>query len=65
MRPSGLIRNGQRRQTPAARAFPATGSWDTWRTVTLTVPVNAGTNTVRATATTGNGGPNLDYLDLS
>jgi hypothetical protein len=30
----------------------------------VTIPVNAGTNTVRATATTSNGGPNVDYIDV-
>jgi hypothetical protein len=29
------------------------------------VPLAAGTNLIRATATTSNGGPNLDYIDLS
>jgi hypothetical protein len=43
-------------------AFPPTGAWTSWQTVTTTVPLNAGTNTIRATATTANGGPNLDRL---
>ena len=45
----------------AGRAFTGTGSWDTWATSTLLVPLLAGTNTIRATATTASGGPNLDY----
>ena len=45
-------------------AFNPTTNWDTWATRTLTTNVNAGTNTIRATATTANGGPNLDFLDL-
>ncbi len=44
--------------------FPPTGSWDTWAAATVTVPLPAGANTVRATATTANGGPNLDCLDV-
>jgi hypothetical protein len=48
----------------AAQPFPGTGSWDTWATSTVSVPLAAGTNTVRLTATTANGGPNLDYLEL-
>lgn len=44
-------------------AFDGTGSWDTWATKTITAQLVAGTNTIRATATTANGGPNLDYLD--
>ncbi|WP_412543994.1 carbohydrate-binding protein [Longispora sp. K20-0274] len=46
-------------------AFPGTGNWDTWASVTLNVPLPAGTSTVRATATTANGGPNVDYLETS
>jgi glucose/arabinose dehydrogenase len=45
-------------------AFNPTGAWSTWATVTTTVPVNAGDNTIRATATTANGGPNVDFLDF-
>jgi chitinase len=45
-------------------AFNPTGAWTTWQTVTVTAAVNAGTNTIRATATTASGGPNLDYLDV-
>ena len=45
-------------------AFNGTGSWDTWANVTITASLNAGANTIRATATTANGGPNVDYLDV-
>ncbi|MFG2001949.1 glycosyl hydrolase family 28 protein [Spirillospora sp. NPDC048911] len=45
-------------------AFPGTGAWTTWSTATVTTTLNAGANTVRATATTANGGPNLDHLAL-
>jgi hypothetical protein len=44
--------------------FPGTGAWTTWTTRNLTLNLNAGANTIRATATTVNGGPNLDYLEL-
>lgn len=43
-------------------AFGSTGSWDTWQSTALTVPVSAGPIAVRATATTSDGGPNLDSL---
>ncbi|MFE1949650.1 carbohydrate-binding protein [Streptomyces sp. NPDC059524] len=43
-------------------SFPATGGWDTWATKTVNVSLKAGTDTVRATAVTANGGPNLDKL---
>jgi Fungal chitosanase of glycosyl hydrolase group 75/Carbohydrate binding module (family 6) len=45
-------------------SFPGTGSWDTWQTKTVTHAVVAGANTLRATATTVNGGPNADFLDV-
>ncbi|MFI6318023.1 glycoside hydrolase family 88 protein [Nonomuraea sp. NPDC050556] len=44
--------------------FPGTGAWTTWRTATLAATLNAGTNTVTATATTANGGPNVDSLSV-
>ncbi|NUR92625.1 MAG: carbohydrate-binding protein, partial [Nonomuraea sp.] len=44
--------------------FGPTANWDTWATKTVTVPLNAGTNTIRLTATTANGGPNLDRITL-
>ncbi|GGN87731.1 alpha-galactosidase [Streptomyces albiflavescens] len=47
----------------AGRAFNDTGSWDIWADSTLTVPLNAGANTIRVTATTAGGAPNLDHLD--
>jgi hypothetical protein len=42
-------------------AFPPTGSWSTWRTVSVTIPLRAGTNTVRARVT-GSSGPNVDHV---
>lgn len=45
--------------------FPSTGNWDTWAEASLTVNLNAGVNLVRATATTANGGPNLDKLSVT
>src|SRR5436305_2026270 len=46
-------------------SFPGTGSWDTWSTRSVTATLNAGTNTVRATANVAAGGPNVDYLDVT
>jgi hypothetical protein len=48
----------------AAQSFPGTANWDTWGDTTLTVPLTAGANTIRVTATSANGAPNLDYLEL-
>jgi alpha-galactosidase len=47
------------------QAFNPTGNWDTWANATVTAPLNAGANTVRATATTASGGPNVDFLEIA
>ncbi|TMR97086.1 alpha-galactosidase [Nonomuraea basaltis] len=60
-RPMTITANG----TTLTRDFNGTGSWATWADSTFTVPLAAGANTVRATATTANGGPNVDYVDVS
>ncbi|MEU8147865.1 carbohydrate-binding protein [Nonomuraea sp. NPDC048901] len=60
-RPMTITANG----TTLTRDFPSTGDWDTWATATFTLPLTAGANTIRATATTANGGPNADYIDVS
>jgi len=59
-RPMNIIVNGA---SVATLSFPGTGAWTTWQTRTVTVNLAAGDNTIRATATTANGGPNLDYLE--
>ncbi|MER6912034.1 discoidin domain-containing protein [Streptomyces sp. NPDC000594] len=61
-RPMDIAVNGT--VVAAGRAFDPTGTWTGWRDVTLTVPLKAGTNTIRTTATTANGAPNLDRLDV-
>jgi poly(3-hydroxybutyrate) depolymerase len=48
----------------ASLAFPATGSWTTWKTVTTSVTLTAGANKVRATAIGSNGG-NIDNLQVT
>jgi hypothetical protein len=48
----------------AGRSFAGTGNWDTWASSTLTAALTAGSNTIRVTATTSGGAPNLDYLDV-
>ncbi|WP_240686720.1 PQQ-dependent sugar dehydrogenase [Amycolatopsis suaedae] len=45
-------------------AFPGTGAWTTWRTVTVRATVAAGAK-IRATAVTANGGPNVDKLTVA
>ncbi|ANW19551.1 PQQ-dependent sugar dehydrogenase [Streptomyces clavuligerus] len=61
-RPLNLSVNGG---APASLAFAPTGGWANWATVTTRVTLKAGANTVRATATGAEGGPNLDYLDAT
>ncbi|MBO3748471.1 glycoside hydrolase family 88 protein [Streptosporangiaceae bacterium NEAU-GS5] len=46
-------------------SFSGTGNWDTWTDQSLSVTLAAGANTIRATANTANGGPNLDSLTVS
>jgi hexosaminidase len=48
----------------AGLTFAGTGAWTTWQTATVTAALTAGANTVRATATTAAGGPNVDYLEI-
>jgi hypothetical protein len=62
-RPMDISVNGT--VVSAARAFNGTGSWDTWQTATVNANLAAGTNKIRATATTDNGGPNVDRLSVS
>ncbi|MEU9886633.1 PQQ-dependent sugar dehydrogenase [Sphaerisporangium sp. NPDC051011] len=46
-------------------SFPATANWDTWQSRAVNATLNAGANTVRATAITADGGPNLDKLTVA
>jgi hypothetical protein len=59
-RPMSVLLNG----APAGAdiTFPSTVDWTTWQTVTVMLPLVTGTNIIRLTATTPNGGPNLDFL---
>lgn len=60
-RPANLIVNGS---TVGTVSFESTGAWTTWTTKTVTVPLNAGSNTIRLDPTTAAGLPNVDYLDV-
>ncbi|MEV0569475.1 GDSL-type esterase/lipase family protein [Dactylosporangium sp. NPDC050588] len=59
-RPADLLVNDAAGQP--ATAFDPTGAWTTWTTKTLTATLHAGNNTIRLTATTAAGLPNIDYL---
>ncbi|MFG2651404.1 carbohydrate-binding protein [Streptomyces sp. NPDC048436] len=45
-------------------SFEGTGTWGTWATKTLTVPVKSGSNIIRLSPTSTGGLPNIDYLDV-
>ncbi|MEV0569477.1 extracellular solute-binding protein [Dactylosporangium sp. NPDC050588] len=61
-RPANVVVNGV---TVTSAQFASTGAWNTWSTTTATVPVTAGSNTIRIDPTTANGLPNIDYLEVS
>lgn len=44
--------------------FNSTGAWNSWNNSGLTVWLDSGKNIIRATATTDEGGSNVDYLEL-
>lgn len=46
-------------------SFGPTANWDTWATKTITVSLNAGSNTFRVTGTSAAGPPNLDFYDVT
>ncbi|MFC3491687.1 rhamnogalacturonan lyase family protein [Glycomyces rhizosphaerae] len=62
-RPANIVVNGS--TVESASAFGATGAWTTWSTKTVTVPLNAGSNTVQLVASTGTGLPNIDYVEVT
>jgi alpha-galactosidase len=62
-RPMDITVNGG--APPFAVNFPSTSTWPNWQSITVPVTLQAGANTIRATATAAAGGPNVDYLELS
>ncbi|TCC06018.1 PQQ-dependent sugar dehydrogenase [Kribbella soli] len=62
-RPMDFTVNGQ----PGAVGitFPGTGAWTTWQTKTVRLQLVAGTNKIRARATSADGGPNADKLTVT
>jgi hypothetical protein len=61
-RPMSIAVNGT--TVVGSQSFPVTANWDTWATATVTLNLNAGTNTLLFTSTTAGGGPNLDYIEF-
>ncbi|NUP53643.1 MAG: carbohydrate-binding protein [Catenulispora sp.] len=45
--------------------FPVTADWDTWSTVSVSVPLTAGANTIRVAGTTAGGAANIDSVTVS
>jgi hypothetical protein len=61
-RAASLIVNGA---TTQSVSFEGTGAWTTWVTKTLTVNLNAGSNTIRFNPTSSGGLANIDYVDVT
>ncbi|MDX3102870.1 CBM35 domain-containing protein [Nonomuraea angiospora] len=61
-RPADLAVNG--RIVASGLSFPATGAWTTWASRSVVADLAAGANTIRLTAATAGGCPNLDYLEV-
>jgi len=45
--------------------FNATGSWTSWKTQYIALNLKAGINVIRTIAITKDGGPNIDYMELT
>ncbi|MFD4241821.1 cellulase family glycosylhydrolase [Streptomyces sp. NPDC058525] len=61
-RPMTITVNGT--AVASNKAFNGTGAWTSWSTTSLSAALKAGANTIRATATTAGGGPNVDHLTV-
>ncbi|GAE89984.1 dockerin type I domain-containing protein [Acetivibrio straminisolvens] len=45
--------------------FGGTGAWTQWQTKSITASLNSGVNKIRVTATSSDGGPNIDKLEIT
>ncbi len=45
--------------------FTGTGAWTTWNEIGIVLPLNAGQNTIKFASAVAEGGPNLDYINLT
>lgn len=61
-RPATVKVNGQ---NVGDVSFAPTGNWNTWGTNSIEASLRSGNNTIRVTASSGTGGPNLDQLLVS
>ncbi len=48
-----------------ALSFPGSGDWTAWSSKSLSITLNKDSNFIRLTAITGNGGPNLDKIEVT
>lgn len=62
-RPGRILVNGV--QSGSTINFPSTSLWSTWTEVSVTVSLNAGTNTLRLESTSSTGLSNIDYLKVT
>lgn len=62
-RPMAISVNGA--MVNSSLDFNGTGGWASWATQSMTLTLSAGTNVIRAASTTANGGPNVDYLEIT
>jgi len=62
-RPMSIAVNGNIVQS--SMDFNPTADWDTWNVSDIFLQLNQGQNTIRATGITSNGGPNVDYIEIS
>ncbi|WP_221192089.1 CBM35 domain-containing protein [Microbulbifer rhizosphaerae] len=61
-RPGNLLINGL---SVATVDFPSTGAWETWAVATATIFLDAGENTIRLEAISGEGLGNIDSLSVT
>src|SRR5690606_31324219 len=45
--------------------FPGTGAWNSWQTQSVNITLGAGSSVIRLASTTSDGGPNVDYIELT
>ncbi|HZK80395.1 MAG TPA: carbohydrate-binding protein, partial [Humisphaera sp.] len=61
-RPLSVVVNGT---TLTSITCPPTGSWTTWEMLTVVATLKTGSNTIKTTATSTSGGPDLDSLTIN
>lgn len=62
-RPTKVMVNGDHTNV-IYQDFHGTGTWTDWAENSIVVSLKAGTNTIKARATTVGGGPNMDFIEV-